>query len=113
VVTVPSIPSLRATKKTLTALRELGYGPDKVKVIVNRASKKDKINAEEISKSIHYPVSWIIPNNYKAVIEAIDSGVPLVQDKGGSSVAKSILGLAEDITKWRRSAFIMEIGEQD
>lgn len=113
VVTVPNIPSLRATKKSLAAFRDLGYGPDKVKVVVNRAGKKDKITANEISKTIHYQVSWVIPNNYKDVIESVDLGIPLVQNKGGSNVAKSILGLADDITKWRRSAFIMEIKEEE
>ncbi|MGB2697389.1 MAG: AAA family ATPase [Candidatus Zixiibacteriota bacterium] len=113
VVTVPNIPSVRATKKTLAALRDMGYGPDKVKVIVNRTSKRDKITTDEISKALHYPVSWNIPNNYKDAIESVDSGVPLVHNKGGSNVAKSILGLAEDITKWRRSAFIMEVEKGD
>ena len=113
VVTVPNFPSLRATKKSLAALRDLGYGRDKVKVIVNRTNKKDKIKADEISKTIHYQVSWVIPNNYKAVIESVDSGVPLVQRGGGSNVAKSIFGLAEEMTKWRRSALIMEIKEED
>jgi len=113
IVTVPSIPALRATKKSLDAFRDLGYGPDKVKVIVNRATKKDKISTGEIKKTIHYQVSWVIPNNYKAAIESVDSGVPLVQDKGSSNVAKSISELADDITKWRRSAFVMEIKEYD
>jgi pilus assembly protein CpaE len=113
VVTVPNIPSLRATKKSLAVFRDLGYGPDKVKVVVNRAGKKDKIQVAEIKKTLDYQVSWVIPNNYRAVIESVDSGIPLVRDKGGSNVAKSILGLADDIIKWRRSAFMMEVREDD
>lgn len=111
VVTVPNIPALRATKKTLITLRDLGYGSDKVKVVVNRESKKDRINADEISKTIHHQVTWEIPNNYKAAIEALDAGVPLVDSKSKSNVAKSISKLADNITKWRRSAFVMEIEE--
>jgi len=110
-VAVPNIPSLRATKKTLQVFKDLGYGLDKVKVIVNRTNKKDKIRTDQISKTIHYQVSWVIPNNYKAVIESVDSGVPMVQRKGGSNVAKSILGLAEEISRWRRTALTVEIKE--
>lgn len=112
VVTTPSISSIRATKKALKVFRDLGYGPNKVKVIVNRSSKKDQIKPDEIHKTLNYPVSWIIPNNYKVVIEAINSGVPLVDHKGSSNVAKSILDLASDMTKWSRS-FYLEVEEKD
>ncbi|MFQ6002450.1 MAG: CpaE family protein, partial [Candidatus Zixiibacteriota bacterium] len=112
VVVVPNISSIRATKKTLDAFRDLGYVQDKVRVIVNRASKKDPIKADEIEKTLGYPVSWVIPNDYRAVIDAINSGIPLVNHKGGSKVAKSILELANDIPKWSRS-FYMEIKEKE
>lgn len=112
VITAPNIPSLRATKKTLRVFKELGYGPDKVKIVVNRISKRDQIKPDAIRKTLNYPVSWFIPNNYKAVIEAMDSGVPLVDGKGKSDVAKSIMDLAKDITKWSRSYFL-EVEETD
>jgi pilus assembly protein CpaE len=112
VVMVPNISSIRATKKTLGAFRDLSYARDKVKVIVNRASKRDRIKASEIEETLHYPVSWVIPNNYPVVIDAINSGVPLVNHKGGSNVAKSILDLANDIPEWSRS-FYVKLTEKD
>jgi pilus assembly protein CpaE len=112
VVTVPNISSIRATKKTLGAFRDLGYAPDKVKVVVNRVSKKDRIKADEIEKTLSYPVSFVIPNNYPAVIEAINTGIPLLDHKGDSNVAKSILELANDLTKWSRSLYV-ELKERE
>jgi pilus assembly protein CpaE len=106
VVMVPNISSIRATKRALGVFRDLGYARDKVRVIVNRASKKDRIKASEIEQTLHYPVSWVIPNNYPVAIDAINSGVPLVNHKGGSNVAKSILGLANDIPEWSRSFYV-------
>ncbi len=106
VVVVPDISSLRAAKKTLGVFRDLGYVRDKVRVIVNRASKRDRIKANEIEQTLRYPVSWVIPNNYPVAIDAINSGVPLVNHKGGSNVAKSILDLANDIPKWSRSLYV-------
>jgi len=105
-VTVPNISSIRATKKALGVFRDLGYAPDKVRVIVNRVGKKDQMKAEEIEKTINYPVSWVIPNNYPAVIEAINTGVPLLNHKGDSNVAKSIQDLANDIPKWSRTLYV-------
>ena len=103
---VPDLSSIRAGKKALGVFRDLGYAPDRVRVIVNRASKKDSIRTDEIEKTLDYPVSWVIPNNYPAVIEAINSGIPLVNHKGDSNVAKSILDLANDIPKWSRTLYV-------
>ena len=106
VVLAPNISSIRATKKALAVFKSLGYVRDKVRVIVNRAGKKDPIRADEIEKTLRYPVSWVVPNNYSAVIEAIDSGVPLVNHKRKSNVAGSIMDLAAEVPKWRLSAYV-------
>ncbi|NIM98996.1 MAG: AAA family ATPase [candidate division Zixibacteria bacterium] len=103
VVLAPNISSIRAAKKALAVFKSLGYVRDKVRVIVNRAGKKDPIKADEIEKTLRYPVTWVVPNDYRAVIEAINSGVPLVSQDGKSNVAKSILGLSNDIRQWKRS----------
>jgi len=112
VVVVPNISSVRATKKTLGVFRDLGYVRDKVRVIVNRSSKKDPIKVDKIEEALHYPITWVIPNNYPVVIDAINSGVPLVNHKGDSNVARSILDLTNDIPEWSRSLYV-EIGEKD
>lgn len=106
VVVVPNISSIRAAKKALKVLKDLGYDREKVRVVVNRASKKDPIKAGEIEKTLHYPVSWVVPNNYPVVIEAINSGVPLVNHQRKSNVAQSIIGLAGDIPKWKRNFYV-------
>lgn len=105
-VVVPNLSSIRAGKKALEVFRDLGYVRDKIRVIINRASKKDPIRTDQIEKTLDYPVSWVLPNNYPAVIEAINSGIPLVNHKGDSNVAKSILDLANDIPKWSRSFYV-------
>lgn len=105
-ITVPSVSSIRATKKTLTVFRDLGYAPDKVKLVVNRVSKRDRITADEIEKTLNYPITFEIPNNYPAVIDAINTGIPLVNHQTDSNVAKSITELANDIPKWSRRLFI-------
>ena len=95
VVVVPNVSSIRAAK---------------VRVIANRVSKKDPIKVDQVEKALHYPVSWVVPNNYPVVIDAINSGVPLVNHKGSSNVSKSIMELANDIPEWSRG-FYVEIKE--
>jgi MinD-like ATPase involved in chromosome partitioning or flagellar assembly len=74
--------------------------------VVNRVSKKDRITADEIEKTLNYPITFVIPNNYPAVIDAINTGIPLVNHQTDSNVAKSITELANDIPKWSRRLFI-------
>jgi pilus assembly protein CpaE len=106
VVVVPNISTLRAAKKTLGVFKQLGYPRDKVKVVANRVGKKDSIKMDDIEKTLHHPVSWVVPNNYPVAIDAINSGIPLVNHKGKSNLAKSILELANDIPEWSRSLYV-------
>jgi pilus assembly protein CpaE len=106
VVVVPNISSLRATKKTLGVFKQLGYPRDKVRVVANRVGKKDSIKVSDIEKTLSCPVSWVLPNNFPVAIDAINSGIPLVNHKGNSNVAKSILELANDIPRWSRSLYV-------
>ena len=105
-VVVPNLSSIRAAKKTLGVFKDLGYVRDKVRVVVNRAGKKDPIKIDDIEKTLRYPVSWVVPNNYPVVIDAVNSGVPLVNHKGKSNVAKSIMSLANDIPGWSRGLYV-------
>ncbi|HEQ97722.1 MAG TPA: CobQ/CobB/MinD/ParA nucleotide binding domain-containing protein [candidate division Zixibacteria bacterium] len=97
-VSVSSIPAIRATRKTLDYLRNLGYDENKIKIVVNRFNKRDKIKVEEIERILDFPVFWSIPNNYKASINAIDSGLPLIGEKRMTNVGKSIFKLARVMT---------------
>jgi pilus assembly protein CpaE len=106
-VTVSNISALRATKKTLDFLKNLGYGEEKVKVIANRIGKKDRIRTDEMEKALHFPVSWQIPNNYPVVIDSINSGLPLVGDNKSSNVADSLIDLAEEIANWSKSTSLL------
>ncbi len=97
---VPNIASVRAGKKVLDLFKELGYGQEKVKVVVNRVSKHDSIKTDNIQKVFDYPICWNVPNNYPAVIDSINSGIPLIGQKRLSNVGKSILDLAGTVVNW-------------
>jgi pilus assembly protein CpaE len=105
-VSVPNISSIRAAKKALGVFKEMGYLQGKVRLVINRVGKKDSISMEQIEKTLHFPVSWVIPNNYPVVIDAINSGVPLTNHRSVSNVSKSIAGLAKDIPRWSRTLYV-------
>jgi pilus assembly protein CpaE len=99
-VAVADISSIRATQKSLDFFRSLGCGPGRVKLLINRVSKKDEIKQSEIEATLGYPVTWTVPNDYKDVIESINSGIPLAGRKRLSGVGKSIQKLAADVQNW-------------
>ncbi len=101
--TVPNISSIRITKKVLDLFRELGYGSDKVKIVINRFGKNDAVKPDDARKIFDCSISCSIPNNYPAVIDAINSGIPLVTQKRLSNVGKSILTLASNIIEWNHN----------
>ncbi|MCK4657113.1 MAG: AAA family ATPase, partial [candidate division Zixibacteria bacterium] len=103
-VAVASISSIRATRKSLDFLRSQGYGTEKLKVLINRSSKKDDIKSSEIESALDYPVTWTVPNNYRDVIESINSGIPLAGQKRLSNVGKSIEKLTNEVQNWVHSA---------
>ena len=94
---VASIPSLRSAKNTLAYFRELGYSSEKVKLVVNRVSRNDRIETKEIAQTLDYETFWTLPNNYMAAYDALNTGSPLVTQKRLTNVAKSILEMAETV----------------
>jgi len=97
VVIAATVTSIRATKKVLGLFRELGYSPDKVRLVLNRVGRNDRIDPQELRETLNYPTFWTIPNNYRDAINAINSGVPLTAQKRLSNVAKSIIEMAETV----------------
>ena len=97
--TVATVPALRSTRKILSLFRELGYSPDKVKLVVNRVSRVDRIEAKEITHTLDYATFWSLPNNYVATSDALNTGLPLVVQKRPSNVAKGILEMAEAVSR--------------
>lgn len=94
---VASIPALRSAKNTLAYFRELGYSSNKVKLVINRVSRNDRIETKEIARTLDYETFWTLPNNYMAAYDALNAGTPLVTEKRLSNVAKSILEMAETV----------------
>lgn len=92
---VPSLPSLKNTKRYLSTIDKIGFPVGKIKLIVNRHRPKDEISVEDIEKVLNHHVFMSIPNDYESVINSINKGMPLVKLSPHSQVSKGISKLAE------------------
>jgi len=87
--------AIRATRYALRVFRSLGYDERKVKVVLNRVSRKDSISDKQFAETVQFPVSFTIPSDYRRVIDAVNAGHPLTMGKIKGDVAKSLAKLAE------------------
>ena len=94
VVTSQEISSLRNAARIADTLRQR-YGPSRVKVVVNRFHREAVIAAEDVERVIGGDVKRI-PSDYKAAVDALNAGRPLVLDME-SRLAKALSAFAKDL----------------
>jgi pilus assembly protein CpaE len=99
VVLTPELPALWRTDRLLRFLASVGGtgGTERLRLVVNRVTPNDEIDEKAISKALANPVYWRLPNNYRAAINAINTGKPLVALTNSALVA-SYMKLARDLS---------------
>lgn len=99
VVAVLDVPTVRNVRRCLHLFQQLGYSPDKVKIVVNRYEKKTEVKSDHLEEAVESKVFWMIPNDYKTVISAIDAGNPAVVRSPRAKMSQSIDQLARELSK--------------
>src|SRR5215510_15900642 len=75
----PSIPSVRAARRSLEIFHKLNFmvSPDRVRLIVNRRSDQSAIALPQLEETLGMSVFGSVTNDYSAVSMAINVGKPL------------------------------------
>lgn len=94
-VTVANLPALRNTQRCLELFSKLGYDTDKTKIVINRYMDNDEIKEDDVKKVLSKDVFWKIPNNYFAIMNAINKGIPVSEINTSTNVAQSYRELAK------------------
>jgi len=90
-----NIPSAKNAERFVGALRRQGIEASKIRLVVNRYIKKNNdIEPEEVQRAMGLKISWMIPNDFKNAIAAINFGEPVVLRAPKSEIAASRVGLA-------------------
>lgn len=97
-VTVANLPALRNTQRCLELFEKLGYDKEKIKIIVNRYMENDEIKEVDIEKVLSKDIYWKIPNNYFAIMSAINKGIPVSDVNDTTNVSQSYKKLAQQIS---------------
>ncbi len=90
-----NVPSAKNAERFVGTLRRMGVDTNKIKVVVNRYVKKGwDIEPEEVEKSLGLKLSWMVPNDYKNAIAAVNFGEPVVLRAPRSEMSQSLMELA-------------------
>lgn len=80
-IAAPELPSIRNLLRYLEHLKDFNCPPEKMRVVINRYDKRSAIREDQIEKTIRMPVSFLVPNSYAEVMDAINVGMPAANSK--------------------------------
>jgi len=75
--TTLSLPAIRRTKQYLEVMRDAGFDPDKVTIVVNRYQSSDAELLLHAEGLFGQKVGWLVPNDYPMASSSLNKGVPL------------------------------------
>ena len=95
------LPYIRDAKHLLDLFKSLGYSSAKIHPIVNRYDKLSKLKLTDLSAAINVKAVITLPNDYEPVSDSVNQGVSVYRLYKSKPITKSLINLAEAITKIR------------
>ncbi|HWB54326.1 MAG TPA: AAA family ATPase [Tepidisphaeraceae bacterium] len=100
-----NVPSVRNTERFVMALRRMGIAPEKIRVVVNRYVKRGwDIEPGEVERALGIKLEWLIPNDFKNAIGAINYGEPVVLRAPKCEMTQSLNTLANSLKPMNQDA---------
>lgn len=93
-MTSMDVPSIKNMKISLQTLNLLGFGRDRIRLVLNRADSKVGLTVQAVEKTLQTTVDVSIPSS-RDVSVSINRGTPLVIDNPKSPVVSSVMRLLE------------------
>ncbi|MBC7784145.1 MAG: AAA family ATPase [Burkholderiales bacterium] len=93
-----NVPSAKNAERFVAAMRRMGIESNKMKIVVNRFVKKGwDIDPVEVERALGLKISWLIPNDFKTAIAAINYGEPFVVSSPKSEISQCIMDLGQSL----------------
>jgi pilus assembly protein CpaE len=96
-----ALPDIRDARRLLDIFRSLGYVLDHIRLIVNRYEKGGKLRLQDLHAALGCEVVHTFPNDYVAVTDSVNQGVPVLQLSRASAAARSLADMVELVTTRR------------
>lgn len=92
-ITSADMASVKDARISLEALREEGFGDDRLKLVVNHATNANSVTDADISRTVQSDVFWSIPHDREVPLST-QRGLPLVITSPRAKMAQEINALA-------------------
>lgn len=96
-VVAMDVPTLKNAKLSLEVIEGLHHTP-KVHVVLNRSSKEMEMDPHDVEKSLNFKISYEIPSDGRALVAALNRGVPFVMSHPQIKASEAIRKMAEELT---------------
>lgn len=97
VVMTADLSSLKNVALVLEMARNLGYGSDKVQLVLNRSTSATGINVRHAETVLKRRIAHEIANEYRSAIGALNHGTPFVVERSDSALSRAIQDFARSI----------------
>jgi pilus assembly protein CpaE len=95
IVANQELATVRNAGRMAAALRQR-YGKDRVRIVISRYDKNAEIGTEDVERVVGSPVSHLVPSDYRAALQALNKGKPLVLE-AGSKMGDAYKAIAFDL----------------
>jgi pilus assembly protein CpaE len=99
VVMTADLPCLKNVRLVLETIGHLGYTEDKIKLILNRSNAFTGINVKNAESALKRRIDYQIINEYRAAINALNSGSPFMAAKSDTPLGKCLLDFVKALDK--------------
>ena len=99
--------ALHNTKTALAMMEKLRYGPDRVKLVLNRSNADVGISPEDVEQTLEYEISAYIPSDGRVAVTSVNEGEPFVESQPKTPIAQSIRRIAYQVMD-REEEFLEE-----
>ena len=94
VVLTLEIHAIRSTRRALEIFDRLGYSRKKIRLVVNRWSKNIDLDQKQVEDFLGERVVGFIQSDYRAAVNSINLGQPLIDSAPGSKVTADLRSVA-------------------
>jgi pilus assembly protein CpaE len=88
-VTALDVPTIRNTRRYLDLLERLEVPRNRIRLVVNRQQDGGRLTVRDVENTVGMGVFWSLPNEYRPMSAAIDSGNPVILGSPRSRLARS------------------------
>lgn len=98
-VSTLDLPTIKNIKAGLDVMDTLRYPPEKIHVVLNKASEQYGIRYKDFESTLDKPIWSFIPEDSPTVVTSANKGFPFVMTRTETKVAKAIMEIGDKIIR--------------